>query len=87
MARPINPYRPVFKSPKTSSKILKIIFEEMLKKKISQADMAQAMGRSSGQLSAWCLGKNEPGVMTVEEMAERLGYRLTLEPIKEANDA
>lgn len=68
--------------PRTASPILKAIFEEMLARSIRVEDMAGSVNKHPARISEYRRGKVEPGVMTVEEMAAALGYRLVLEPIK-----
>lgn len=64
----------------TASPILRLVFEEMARQGFSARKMSELAGTSHGNISGWKLGKREPGVMKVEDMAHQLGFRLTLEP-------
>ncbi len=64
---------------RSASPTLRAIFEDMTNRNIRLADMGDMIGRHGSRVSEWRRGLVEPGIMTVEEMADALGYRLALE--------
>lgn len=74
-----------YRRPKTASPILRDVFDEMWRQGVRIDAMAYDMGRAAPRLTEWRNGRAEPGVMAVEEMALRLGYRLALVPIEDAD--
>lgn len=67
---------------RTASPILRTIFSEMTIRGVRLQDMAGRIGRHENRISEWRRGQVEPGVLVVEEMAQTLGYHLTLTPIE-----
>lgn len=49
--------------------------------------MADALTKHQNQVHEWSSGKVEPGIMTVEAMAQELGYQLKLVPLGGKADA
>ena len=68
---------------RTASPITKEVFAEMIKQNMKLSEMAAAMKTHENNLTNWRSGKAEPRVLSIEEMATRLGYRLALVPIAE----
>lgn len=68
--------------PRTTSPILCELFQIMQDEGISCASMAQTLEVRENTVSLWRRGKNEPGFIWIEKMAQALGYKLTLEKMK-----
>ncbi len=68
---------------RAASPTLKRIFEEMTERGMRVQDMADELCKASSRVSEWRRGAAEPGIMTVEEMAMALGYRLVLEKVED----
>ena len=69
--------------PRAVSPILNDIFNEMAGRGVTSEDMAQAIGKFTSGISGYRTGKRQPGILTVERMANVLGYRLRLEKLSE----
>ncbi|MER9436730.1 helix-turn-helix domain-containing protein [Mesorhizobium sp. M0618] len=72
---------------RTASPVLKQVFMEMHLQGVTQNAIAECLNSTQSRVSEWSQGKVEPGVMTVEAICRRLGYRLALEPIEERKRA
>ncbi|ESX17855.1 hypothetical protein X766_15710 [Mesorhizobium sp. LSJC255A00] len=60
---------------------------EMHLQGVTQHNIAEWLSSSQQRVNEWSQGKVEPGVMTVEAICRKLGYRLALEPIEERKSA
>jgi ribosome-binding protein aMBF1 (putative translation factor) len=69
------------KTVRTSSTILRALFEEIERRNISQMSVAAVTGRTAGSVTHWKAGRATPDIVTVEILANVLGYRLVLERI------
>lgn len=68
---------------RTASPILRELFEIAELQGMNLLYYAASMDKHPNQLSGYRTGKHEPGIMTVEEMADALGYKLTLTRLDE----
>jgi len=71
--RPATPIR-------TASYTLREILETVEDREIIQSSIAEAMGRTNAAFTHWRAGRAIPDILTVEAMAQVLGYRLVLVP-------
>ena len=67
--------------PRTTSPILRELFQIMQNEGVTCASMAQTLEVRENTVSLWRRGKNEPGFVWIEKMATALGYKLTLEKL------
>lgn len=66
---------------KAASPTLQKLFAIATAKGITQTSIADACRRKQQNISGYRSGRYEPGIMTVEEIAAAVGYRLELVPI------
>lgn len=71
---------------RTTSPILKDIFDEMAKRRMRLIDMGVAVEKHEARISEYKRGVVQPGVTVVEAMAHELGYRLALEPLRDGKE-
>lgn len=69
--------------PRTASPTLKMIFNEMTARHILLKVAAGNLKMHPNNLSGWRVGSSTPNIIAVEELAESIGRRLTLEEIPE----
>lgn len=78
--------RPGTKKPaRTSSRIIRELFEIIDASGKSASEIAHPAGVHHITLSYWKAGGRSPRVIDVENVAQVLGYRLTLEPLDQSN--
>lgn len=63
---------------RTASPVLRELFEIAQDQGLSGLTFAESMDMHPNQLSGYRTGNREPRILTVEEMAGALGYKLTL---------
>lgn len=66
---------------RTASATLRELFDIVESQGLNSAQYSELSGIHSNQISEYRVGKREPRIMTVEEMAGALGYRLALVPL------
>ena len=69
--------------PRTSSPILKAIFNAMVERNVTVKAMSRRINHHSNIVSLWRTGRSTPSILSVEEMAAQIGFRLALVPIEE----
>lgn len=68
---------------RTTSRILRQLFAIVEAKSYSQRSIGQALGLAHACMTHWKAGRANPSLLTAEEFAQVLGYRLELVPITE----
>lgn len=68
-------------SIKTSSPTLRSLFSAAKLSGITLDSLAESCNTHQARLSGYRTGRNQPGILIVEEMAGALGYRLALVPL------
>lgn len=68
---------------RTASPIISELFTIANSQGLTVLDYAKASRKHPNQMSGYRSGRNEPGIITVEEMALALGYKLSLAPLDE----
>lgn len=63
---------------RTASPIVRMLFEEMWRQGLKQADVAKRIGVHPNIMTSWKKGVNAPSLFSVEAMAQVLGFTLTL---------
>jgi predicted transcriptional regulator len=71
--------------PRTTSPVMRELFNDMSDRVISQASVADAIGVSQVAMSHWRHGVTTPKLMDVEAFAEVMGYRMVLEKIQSSD--
>jgi transcriptional regulator with XRE-family HTH domain len=69
--------------PRTSSYVLRALFDDMKARGVHFVDVAYTLGFSTTALSYWKSGRSSPSITDVEAFAKTLGYRLELIPLDE----
>lgn len=69
--------------PRTSSPVLKEIFNTMVERNVTVKEMSRRINHHSNIVSLWRTGRSTPSILSVEEMAGQIGFRLALVPIEE----
>lgn len=70
---------------KTASPTLRQIFEMAETMNIKQVTLSDFAEVAQQHISNYKLGRHEPGIMTVERLAEAVGCKLTLTPLDDSN--
>ena len=76
-------FQPPRHPPRTVSPVLRELFTEMRSRRKHITDVAAEMNMTSVGLAYWKGGQTTPSITSVEALAQILGYRLVLEPIKD----
>lgn len=61
--------------------LIRFAYEEMVKQKVSQLELAYRSGIADKTLRAWRLGATSPKMMDVEAVLNTLGYKLVVAKI------
>lgn len=84
--RPAVPNRGFERVPvRTSSVVLRELFDVLHNANYSYRSVAQAIGIEHSNLTHWKSGLSNPSLLTAEEFAQVLGYRLVLQPVEKRN--
>lgn len=70
---------------RTASPVLRELFEIADRDGVMLITIADRANTHPVRVSGYRRGKNQPGVMVVEEMAHALGYRLCLVPLDDSD--
>lgn len=72
---------------KAASRVVRSLFEIIDESGLSAAAVANPAGVHAVTLSYWKHDGRSPRLVDFENVAQRLGFRLVLEPIEEKSDA